>query len=151
MGVVVVLASVSATSVAATGTGGVGRLFVHGANVCRLVSTAKLDTVMGVRFPPPVRKGAFCRWAIPGGRVTESVTLDVERGLHQRIQPDRRMTITKVKLPGAEYAAVQSAGYRGAVRDSVVIDFRQGTIRVGVLAKNLTISRALAATEALIS
>ena len=145
------LAAVPASSLAADSGGRATRLFAPGANLCRLVETAKVNHAIGLTFQAPVWRRGVCRWEIRGGRVTKSVLLTVRRGQELRAQPERFVRITRVKLPGATYAAVESAGYRGAIRDSVVADYPQGTIIVTLTLVKLTVVRAVAVAQALIS
>jgi hypothetical protein len=138
-------------ALAADGSGGATRLFASGANLCKLVETAKLNQAIGLTFQAPVWRRGYCRWEIRGGRVTKSVLLTVRRHEELRARPDRFLRITTVKLPGTTYAAVASAGYRGAIRDSVVADYPQGTVLITLTVARLTVAKAVAVAQALIS
>ena len=144
----------SASSGAADGTGA-SRLFARGANLCKLVSTAKLEVATGLKLPTPVWERGFCRWEVSPGRLKDSVSLSVHRGLGKKgvesMIHDRFVTVTNVALPGASYARLVTAGYRGMVRDSVVAVYPKGAVFVAVTAPGLTAARAIAAATAVVS
>ena len=148
---------VSASS-GATGGSGASRLFVRGANLCKLVSTAKLEVATGLKLPPPVWGGVYCRWELSPGVLRDSVWLSVRRGLGRkgveamnREVSGRRVTVTDVTVPGASYASLVTAGYRGMVREWVAAVYPEGTVLVAVTAPGLTAAKAIAAATAVIS
>ena len=149
--VAVTLVGVSASALAADNGRRATRLFAPGADLCKLVETAKLNHVIGLTFQAPVWRRGYCRWEIRGERVTESVLLTVRRGQELQAQPDRFLRITTVELPGTTYAAVASAGYRGAIRDSVVADYPQGTILITLTVAKLSVAKAVAVAQAITS
>jgi len=148
------LVLVSASS-GATGGNRASRLFVRGANLCKLVSTAKLEVATGLKLPRPVWGGVYCRWALSADRLKDSVWLSVRRGLGRKgveaMMPDRRVTVTDVTVPGASYASLATAGYRGMVREWVAAVYPEGTVLVAVTAPGLTAAKAIAAATAVIS
>ena len=151
------LVLVSASS-GATGGNRASRLFVRGANLCKLVSTAKLEVATGLKLPRPVWGGVYCRWALSADRLKDSVWLSVHRGLGRkgveamnRAAATRRVTVTDVTVPGASYASLITAGYRGMVREWVAAVYPEGTVLVNVNAPGLTAAKAIAAATAVIS
>ncbi len=53
-------------------------------NLCKLVSTAKLEVATGLKLPTPAWEGVFCRWEVSPGRLKDSVWLSVHRGLGKK-------------------------------------------------------------------
>src|SRR5580765_4090604 len=132
----------SAPSRAADGSGA-GRLFVRGVNLCKLVSTSKLEVATGLKLLPPAWEGVYCRWLLSPGRLKDSVWLSVHRGVGRKwvdamTRHERRVVVTTVTVPGASYAVIVTGGYRGMVRDWVIAVYPAGAVVVNVNAPRLT-------------
>jgi hypothetical protein len=133
-----------------------GRLFVRGVNLCKLVSTSKLEVATGLKLPAPAWGGAYCRWVLSPGRLKDSVWLSVHRGVGRKgvdamTRDERRVMVTTVTVPGASYAVLVTAGYRGIVRDWVIAVYPEGAVVVNVTAPRLTPARAIAAATPVVS
>jgi hypothetical protein len=148
------LALCSPSSGAADGSGA-SRLFAPGANLCKLVSTTKLAAATGLKLPTPVSGRHFCTWQVSPGVWRDSVQLFVRSGLGRKgvesTTGGRGVKVTTVTVPGASYARLLTAGYRGMIRDSVAAVYPNGTVFVTVTAPGLTSARAIAAATVVVS
>jgi hypothetical protein len=137
------------------GSGGADKLFAPGANLCKLVSTAKMDAAVGVKFPVPVWQGGACFWQTGKlGQLNRTIVrLSLRPGLGKSnvtsivtLDKKAKAKVSTVSLPGASYAVVSALPpISGLDNESLYAVFPKGLVVLSLTGPKLTVAKAVAA------